>query len=141
MSQTQVPTCFVAGDYETIDYTPAADVQVYGGDVIVINNGVFIAPRDIPNAAGSDLDGTHTGALARMHGRWCGPKKSGEVLAVNAKLYYDASGNPVGGTAGTGAFTGVSTGHKECGVVTKAAGASDPTVEFALKDPGVMPQS
>ena len=137
MSQTQVPTRLVAGHYETIDYTPAAGVQVYGGDVIVINGGVYIAPHDIPDACGLALDGTHQGALAARHARWAGPKKSGEGFAVNDKVYWDANGNPVGGTSGTGAFTRVAAAHILAGVCSHAADAADATVQFFLEEPGV----
>lgn len=129
--QTQVPTRVCAGNYETIDHV--AETNIFGGDVVVINQGVFIALTDIP--AG------HIGALAQRGGRFVGPKKNGETLQVNAQLFYDPDGNPAGGQEGTGAFTGQSTGNVYAGIVTKAAASGDVTVEFALDCVGVAPVS
>ena len=131
MSQTQTPTRFYKGECETLDYTP--DSAVYGGDVVVINENVCIARADI--AAGE------LGALARRGGRWVGPTKSGEAIPAGAKLYYDENGNPLGGTAGTGAFTQWSSGNDLAGVVTKAAEALDAAVEFGLHEYGKAPIS
>lgn len=132
MAQTQVPTRFLAGSYETIDHTPSS--AVYAGDVVVLEtNLVYIAVAAI---AANVL-----GALARHGGRWVGPKKSGEAIAVGAKIYWDEDGSPLGGTAETGAFTQWSTGNLLAGVVTKAAEATDATVEFSLNEYGNTPIS
>ena len=130
MSQTQTPTSFWKGEPEVMAYTPGS--QVYAGDVVVINGGVFIVyPNDIPMTADRSVV-TAVGTLARRGGRWIGPKKASEALAVNDAIYWDSAGDPSGGTAGTGAFTRVASGHILSGIVTKAAVAADTTVEFAF---------
>ncbi len=121
MAQTQTPTLFYKGSYQTADYTPASDV--YAGDVIIIDGGVYIAPV----AISANVKGT----LAREGGRWLGPN-GGHGFEVNEDVYWDEDGNPVGGTAGTGAFSRVASGNKLAGKCTKAATATDATVEFAL---------
>lgn len=125
MAQTQTPTTFFKGSYETIDYTPES--AVYAGDVVLINGGIYIAPAAI--AAGA------LGTLARCGGRWLGPN-GGHGFAVNDDIYWDADGNPVGGTAGVGAFSRVASGNTLAGKVTKAAESTDASVEFAFLSPG-----
>jgi predicted RecA/RadA family phage recombinase len=125
MAQTQTPTLFFKGSYQTMDYTP--DSAVYAGDVILINDGAFVAPAAIEANA--------LGVLAREGGRWIGPN-GGHGFAVNDTVYWDAEGNPVGGTAATGAITRVASGNTKIGVCTKAAIATDPGVEFALNTVG-----
>jgi predicted RecA/RadA family phage recombinase len=126
MSQTQTPTHFAAGEYQTIDYTPSS--AVYGGDVIIINGGAYIAPVDIA--------ANRPGVLARVGGRWIGPKTTAHGFAVNDDIYWDADANPSGGTVGTGAWSRVASGNTLAGKVTAAAAADAATVEFALNSPG-----
>lgn len=126
MAQTQTPTRFFKGSYQTIDYTPVS--EVYAGDVIIINGGAYIAVAPIAAAVPS--------ALAAVGGRWVGPKTSSHGFAVNDDVYWDADANPVGGTAGTGAWSRVASGNTLAGKVTKVAAAADATVEFALNSPG-----
>ena len=80
-------------DGKAIDYTPGSAVSA--GDVVVINRIVGIAKLDI---AANQL-----GALA-VDGVFDIPKKN-EVISAGAAVYWDADGDPVGGTAGTGALT------------------------------------
>jgi len=121
MAQTQTPTRFHKGSYQTIDHTPSS--AVYAGDVVIDNGNVFIAVSAIAANA--------LGALAAEGGRWIGPN-GGHGFAVGDDIHWDADGNPVGGTAGTGAFSRVASGNSRAGKVTKAALSTDATVEFAL---------
>lgn len=96
MSQTQTPSTRYTEEGDYVDYVPGS--QVYGGDVVLLGNLVMIATEDI--ASGGQ------GALAK-EGVFKVPKKSGEAWAVVQAVYWDPVGNPVTGTAGTGAFTTV----------------------------------
>lgn len=89
----QVPSNFVQDDC-SIPYTPEA--AVVAGDVVVVGSTlVTIAKLDIP--AGK-LGNVVTDDIFEV------PKVTGAVTGFQ-KLYYDADADPVGGTAGTGAFT------------------------------------
>jgi predicted RecA/RadA family phage recombinase len=74
-----------------VDYTPSS--AVVAGQVVVQNDLVGVAPRPIAAAT--------LGALA-IEGVFDVVKATGAVNA-GAKVYWDADGDPVGGTAGTGA--------------------------------------
>lgn len=97
----------------TIDHTPSAAVAT--GDVIEIgNNLVAIAERPI---AAAEL-----GALA-TEGVFKFAKDSSDVAAGDS-IYWDNNGNPVGGTAGSGAATLTATGNKYLGAALAVAGAA-----------------
>lgn len=122
----QTPVTLFAGSYETIDYTP--DSAVVAGDVIVINSVMLgIAPSSIPAST--------LGVLARRGARWKFPKVQ-LAMTVGAALYWDADGNPYGGTAGSGAATTDSTKGLCIGRCTAAAGATayEVEVEFNQSD-------
>jgi predicted RecA/RadA family phage recombinase len=108
-----------------IDYTPASAVTA--GDPVVSNGQVYIANRNIAANA--------LGALALTCGIWDGVKVNGTV-AFGVPLYWDADGDPQGGTAGSGALTSTSTGNTFVGYCVLAAGATDETVRF-VKFPAV----
>ena len=77
-----------------IDYTPGSAVSA--GDVIAIgSNTIAIAQLDIAADA--------LGALA-TRGIFDGVKVTGAISLGDA-VYWDADGDPVGGVAGSGAFT------------------------------------
>lgn len=118
----QVPSVYVQCD-ETIDYTPNAAVTA--GDVVVLGTSlVCIAKLDI--AAGA------LGALA-TEGVFEVPKVTG-IISAGAKLYYDADGDPVGGTAGSGAFSTTSSVGPFAGWADNDGAASgDETVTLILK--------
>jgi len=122
---------------KVIDYTPGAAVTA--GDVVVQGKIVGIAKLDI---AASKL-----GALA-VDGIFDIPKKE-EIVTVGQQLYWDADGDPYGGTAGDGALTGVAADGVFAGYAvvaaaaaianarTKLASAPDITPEDdAIADPG-----
>jgi len=116
----QTPVTFFAGSYETIDYTPGADVAA--GDVVVINSVMLgIAPVAISDSV--------VGVLARRGGRWKGPKLQ-EAMTVGAPLYWDADGSPYGGTASSGALATTNTLGLCIGRCTAAAAETAEEVEF-----------
>jgi predicted RecA/RadA family phage recombinase len=107
-------------DDGVFDYTPATAVN--GGDVVVTSTLVGIAKRDIAaNVPGS----LHTKGIFDI-------VKANEEIAAGTKVYWDADGNPYGGTAGTGAITATSAGNTYMGKTTEHAAADDPTVNVLL---------
>lgn len=106
----------------SIDYTPSGS-DVTAGDVIVLGSMVAIADSDI-------ADGK-LGALA-LEGVFKVPKITG-ALAVGVPVYWDPTGNPVGGTAGSGAATGTAGSLKKMGYVSLAALSADETVQVVLR--------
>jgi predicted RecA/RadA family phage recombinase len=107
----------------TIDYTPDGS-DVDAGDVVVQNNSVGVAKHKI-------LDG-ELGALATEgifdFAHDAVAKSAGEAV------YWDADGNPVGGTAGSGCATKTSTNNTYIGKVVEAATDSDTSVRVRLID-------
>lgn len=105
---------------ELIDYTPGSAVSA--GDVVVLGTLVCVAPRDI--AAGA-LGQVATTGVHRL------PKATG-AITVGALVYWDADGNPVSGTAGSGAATTTSTDNTLAGKAVLAAASGDATVDVLL---------
>lgn len=107
---------------DTLDHTPVAAVTA--GDVILIGTTVVcIAPVDIAaNVKGS----------ISVRGVWNVPKDNSDVSAGDA-LYWDADGNPYGGTAGTGAFTKTANGNVFAGVALEAAGTTTGDCDMFLR--------
>jgi predicted RecA/RadA family phage recombinase len=85
----QTPALFV-GEGRTIDYTPVAATKAG----TVVNRGT------IPMIVPSDIEAGELGCLAAS-GLWKVPQV-GEVFAVGDDVYWDSTGNPYGGTAGSG---------------------------------------
>ncbi len=119
MAQTP---CIYRSCGDTIDHTPVGAVAA--GDVIVKGaTQVTIAPLAI--AAGV------LGAVA-TEGLWTVPKVTGSI-SDGAKLYWDADANPVGGTAGSGAFTTNSALGPFGGWNVGGAESGDATAELDLQ--------
>ncbi|NLF33067.1 MAG: DUF2190 family protein [Planctomycetes bacterium] len=111
----------------SIDYTPATDVAA--GDVIELGEWIGIAKLDI--AAGT------LGALAVAGGVF-DVQHAADAIEAHALVHWDADGDPVGGTAGTGAATATSTGNKAMGVCLVAATETDATVRILkLNSPAI----
>ena len=108
---------------ESIDYTPVAAVTA--GQVVV--QGSMIGVAKMPIAAGA------LGALA-VRGVF-DVVKANEQQALGAALYWDADGNPYGGTAGTGCATTTAGGNTFIGFAQAAAGATDETVRVLWSGP------
>lgn len=113
-----------------IDYAPVADVTA--GTVVVQGTLVGVPGNDIVAKA----NGTRFGALA-IEGVFNVVKATGAITA-GAGVYWDADGNPLGGTAGTGAATTVSTSNTFMGYATRAAAETDTTVQVLLIKPNTV---
>lgn len=105
---------------EVIDYTPVAAKSA--GDVVVQNGYAGVAPVDLPADAPGSL---------RVGGEHDFVKATGAISAGNA-VYWDSDGDPVGGTAGSGAATTTSSGNTFLGYATLAAGSSDTRVRVQM---------
>ncbi len=108
-------------DDETIDYTPSSDVAV--GDVVVQGNFVGVARKPIP--------ANTLGALA-VEGVF-DVVKAADAFTGGVPVYWDEDGNPVGGTAGSGAATTTAAGNKFMGFAVVAAGQTATTVRVSLR--------
>jgi len=100
-------------DGESIDHTPSSNINA--GDLVVQGELVGFANLDIP--------ANRPGAL-KVQGVFDVPKKA-EALAVGVKVYWDADGDPVGGTAGSGALTATATDNVYVGKMAAAAVSGD----------------
>ena len=109
-----------------IDYTPGAAVSA--GNVIVLGNSIAVAKLDI---AADCL-----GALA-TRGVYDGVKATGAINLGDA-VYWDADGDPVGGVAGSGAFTTTAAGNIYAGRAVAAALEADTTVRFELRETDIL---
>ena len=107
----------------SIDYTPVS--AVIAGQVVV--QGSMIGVTKVPIEAGA------LGALA-VKGIF-DVVKANEQQALGAALYWDADGNPYGGTAGTGCATTTSSGNTFIGFAQALAGATDETVRVLWSGP------
>lgn len=105
---------------EIIDYTPGS--AVLAGTVYVLGNLVTIVPRDI---AADEKGATATRGIFNV------PKDNSDVSAGDT-LYWNASGDPYGGTAGSGAFTKTVGSNKIAGHALEAAGTTTGDVDMYL---------
>lgn len=104
-----------------IDYTPSAAVK--SGQVVVIGSVVGVAVADIAASA--------AGAVC-IEGVFEIPKATGAITA-GAVVYWDADGDPIGGTADSGAATATSTDNTKMGYAIAAAASGDATVKVKLE--------
>lgn len=111
------------GEGGRIDHTPGSAVAA--GEVVVTNGLLAFATQDIPANVLGTLRTAGGPPLVR------GVKVNGGISVGNA-VYWDADGNPQGGTAGTGALTTTATANTFAGRCVKAAGATDETVDFEM---------
>jgi len=108
-------------DGNSVDYTPSSAVAA--GDVVV--QGTMVGVARTPIAASA------LGSLA-VRGVF-DVVKAAVAFTAGAAVYWDADGDPVGGTAGTGAATTTRTGNTFMGFAPKAAGETDTTVRTDLR--------
>jgi predicted RecA/RadA family phage recombinase len=108
---------------ESIDYTPSS--AVIAGQVVVLGSMIGVAKTAIAANA--------LGALG-VKGIF-DVVKANEQQALGAALYWDADGNPYGGTAGTGCATTTSSGNTFIGFAQALAGATDETVRVLWSGP------
>jgi hypothetical protein len=97
----QVPV-LIQGDASTIPYLATADKTA--GDVVLLDTIPAIVKKDI-DFSENPLGSVSIGAAGEI---WMVPQKA-EVIADGAAVYWDATGDPVGGTQGTGAATATAT--------------------------------
>jgi predicted RecA/RadA family phage recombinase len=98
----------------SIDYTPNADVAA--GSVVLLGNIPGIANRDIP--------ANTLGALQVSEGVFK-VVKDASVFAQGDPVYWNPTGDPTGGTAGSGCCTSTATGTYLMGYATAAALTGD----------------
>lgn len=107
---------------DRLDYTNATGVDIKSGDPVLIGSTLGVAYTDIP------------GELTRtvmIEGVYSLPKDAA-IISQGAKVYFDADGNPVGGTAGSGALTATAEGNVYAGIAYAAAAGADATVQVKL---------
>lgn len=104
----------------SIDYTPGSDVSA--GAVVLLGTIPLVAKRDITaNTLGAlDTDGVYKVV-----------KKTGAFTAGDA-VYWDVDGDPVGGTAGSGAASGTASEGNLMGVAILDAASDATTVQVKL---------
>ena len=105
---------------DNIDYTPSTAVTA--GDVVVVGTMVCVAPLDIP--------ANTLGAVAYAGVFLC-PKDT-SAPAIGVAIYWNATGSPVGGTAGSGCATTTSAGGTLMGTTVGAALTGDAAVLVRL---------
>lgn len=105
---------------DTIDYTATATLAA--GDVVVAGSIVGVAKTGITiNTSGALLiSGVFRGV------------KDASVFAVGDRVYWNPTGDPVGGVAGSGAFTAVGGGNALAGVAVSAALTGDASFDVEL---------
>ncbi len=108
-------------DGRNIDYTPVS--AVVAGQVVLRGNLCGIAPRAI---AAGELGALATAGVFDV-------VQAAVTFADGGPVYWDADGNPVGGTPGTGAATTVPTGNTFMGFALGITAATDATVRMALR--------
>lgn len=105
-----------------ITYTNTGDATIESGTALMIESVFGVTLVDI--AAGE------SGQVATC-AVYSVPKVTG-AITQGALLYWDANGNPVGGTAGTGALTTTQGNGVLAGVAWSAAAEADTHVDVQL---------
>lgn len=105
----------------TIDWVVTGSAVV-SGQTIVIGSIVGVAVTD--GAVGETIAVTVEGVFKVA--------KATAAITLGAPVYWDADGNPVGGTAGSGAATATSTGNTLMGKAIEAAAGGTATVKVKL---------
>jgi predicted RecA/RadA family phage recombinase len=113
---------FLVSDDDALDYTPAA--AVVGGDVVVQAGIVGIVP--------TDLAASEKGSVS-LEGIYDVPKTTA-AWVLGQPVFWDATGTPDSGDAGSGAANQIGTGTY-MGVATQAAGSGDNTGRVLLNAP------
>ncbi|MCL4198991.1 MAG: DUF2190 family protein [Phycisphaerales bacterium] len=103
-----------------IDYTPGSAVAA----------GQVVVQSTLPGFAHTPIAANALGSLG-MAGIYDIVKVTGAIDAGVA-VYWDANGDPVGGTAGTGALTTTSTGNAYLGKTVRAAADTDATARVLV---------
>lgn len=109
---------------EIINYTHSAAVT--GGQVIIVNSKPLVALADY---AASTLGAYYQAGSFEF------VKDSSNLSSVFTAVYWDEDGDPVGGTAGTGALTSTSSGNIFVGYNNETAGAGVGSVSTTMIRP------
>ncbi len=105
-----------------LPYTPtSADVEA--GQVVVQQKLVGIAKANIPQ---NTLGAISVSGVFDV-------VQEAEVLTAGAAVYWKSDGDPVDGSAGTGALTATASGNVFAGFVLVTSEATDETVRIALR--------
>ena len=112
--------CLAYQDGDLIDYTPSG--AVIAGEVVLLGTIPCIAPVAIADSAKGNL---------AITGVYRVPQKA-EIQTAGDAVYWDSSGDPYGGTAGTGAATAATASVYIMGVCAETTAATDTYVKVAL---------
>ena len=99
-----------------------AGATIVSGQVVVVGSLAGVSQGDVANGA--------VGQLA-LEGVYEIPAATAEIT-VGAKVYWDADGDPVGGTAGSGAATATATDNTLIGYAIAAKAAAGAKVKVKL---------
>lgn len=113
-------TMFLQSD-GTMDYAPAT-TDVAAGDVVVVGSVVGVVRYPIKVG---ELGSLAISGLVRV-------AKTSAAITAGAPVYWNPSGNPQGGTEGSGASSTTAADGTFMGWATKAAGATDETATVRL---------
>lgn len=104
----------------SIPFTAGANIK--SGQVVVVGSLVGISMTDVPNGS--------SGQLA-VEGVFDVPAAAA-AITVGAPVYWDADGDPYGGTADSGAATATATDNTLMGHAIAAKGLNGGTVRVKL---------
>ncbi len=93
------------------------------GQVVVVGSIVGVAAGDVANGAAGELIVKGVVEI---------PAATAEIT-VGAPVYWDADGDPVGGTAGSGAATATATDNTLIGYAIAAKAAAGAKIKVLLK--------
>lgn len=103
-----------------VDYTPSS--AVVSGQVVIQGSLVGVATAPIAADALGAIETEGVFDVAKATG----------AITAGALTYWDADGDPIGGTAGSGAATATSTDNTLIGLATAAAASGVATVRVKL---------
>jgi predicted RecA/RadA family phage recombinase len=114
------------GDFSkatVVRFTAAADVA--DGAVVTANGRIGVAHNNTKNGEeGLFVVGTDENGILM-------PKSTGAITR-HTRVYWAAAGNPIGGTAGSGAITSTASGNTLLGRAVKDAASGDAEVIVEL---------
>lgn len=115
----------LSGPGESIDYTPAAAVT--GGDVVVVNGIVGVSPVDIAANQKGSLTVEGLAYVPKTTAAW----------TAGLPVYWNSTGDPDGGTSGTGAANQLGNGVY-MGLCPLAAASGDDRGYVLLNERGAF---
>ena len=101
----------------------ASGAAISSGDLVLVNDLAVVALVDIADGDSGN---------AAPEGVWELSGKAAEAVNQGDKLYWDADGDPLVGTAGTGCITATPTDNQYIGIAWAAAAADVGTVPTKL---------